>query len=192
MISRATLFPVTLVAAVTLTACGGESGDSSPTTEPPSSDVAAEVTIAAPAPTAAAPSESETTAAADNAAAGDGCNQVMTPDEIGSILGTTPEISGSSEQCLFKFRSDAIGSFSAYSGSKADEALDTLMAGYQDDDYKKDRGVLLDDGRGYFYDENVVVRGDSGRVFVLAAPTDLGAPDYQVAMQALADLLLTR
>lgn len=198
MINRVTMLPFAIAAALALTACGGGDEGSSPA----STEVAPDTTAEAPQETAAdEPAADEAEAGAGDAASGDdeaasGCDKVLTPDEIGSILGTAPEISGSGEQCRHIYASDAVGTFQAFSGSKADEAIETLLAVFQDDETKSANGVLLDDGRGYVLDgsfeRSVVVRGDSGQVFVFSAPDSLNVADIQMAMQGIADLLLTR
>ncbi|NOX30664.1 MAG: hypothetical protein GXP35_11565 [Actinobacteria bacterium] len=202
MINRMAMLPIAIAAALTLAACGGADEGSSPTPDPPSTEVAPDTTAAAPEETTAdEPAADEAEAGAGDAASGDGgaasdCDQVLTADEIGSILGTAPEISGSGQQCQHIYASDAVGTFQAYSGSQADEAINTLLAVFQDDETKSANGVLLDDGRGYVLDgsfeRSVVVRGDSGQVFVFSAPDSLDVADIQMAMQAIADLLLTR
>ncbi len=201
MINRATMLPIAIAAALAFPACGGDDESSSPTDPLPAevtpdaaADAPGETTAAEPAAEAAEPEPVDPASGADETASG--CDQVLAPDEIESILGTAPEISGSGEQCRHIYASDAVGTFQAYSGSKADEAIDTLLAGFQDDDTKSDNGVLLDDGRGYVLDgtfsRSAVVRGDSGRVFVFTAPDGLDVADIQMAMQGIADLLLTR
>lgn len=77
-----------------------------------------------------------------------------------------------------------------FSGSNADEAIDTLVPKYQAD--ASARGVLLDDGRGYALDGGALVRGDNGRVFNLGLPDGLDVPDMTAALQEIVDLLLTR
>lgn len=201
MINRATMLPIAIAAALALTACGGDDESSAPV-DPPPTEVTPDTTAEAPAETIAAePAADEAETEPGDAASGDddaasGCDQVLTSDEIESILGTAPEISGSGEQCRHIYASDAVGTFQAYSGSKADEAINTLLAGFQDDETKNANGVLLDDGRGYVLDgtfnRSVVVRGDSGQVFVFTAPDGVDVADIQLAMQGIADLLLTR
>ena len=198
MIKPVNLFPIAIAAALVVTACGGDDDSSAPL-DSPATDVAPDTTAEIPDETIAEPAVDEAAPEPSDAASGDGeatkgCASALTSEEIGSILGTTPEISGSGEQCQHSYASDAIGTFQAYSGSKADQAIETLLVGFQDDETKS--GVLLDDGRGYVLDgtftRSVVVRGDSGQVFVFTAPDNLDVADIQLAMQNIADLLLTR
>lgn len=198
VINRTNILPIAIVAALALTACGGDDDGSSapstdpPSADPPSADVAPDTASEAPAETAAVdPAESGDTAD-DSAGTEDGCDQVLSPAEIESILGVAPEIKGSGEVCQLIYASDAVGTFQAFSGSKGDEAIDTLLSDFQTDEYKSANGVPLDDGRGYVLDSTAVVRGDSGRVFVFGAPDSLDLADTEAAMQGIADLLLTR
>jgi len=46
--------------------------------------------------------------------------------------------------------------------------------------------------RGFVTDDGAVVRGDSGRVFSLGIPDNVGVSDIDAAMQEIAELLLAR
>lgn len=196
MIHRITVLPITFAAALALAACGGGGESSSPAPETPSTEVSPDTTGEASGETV---TEDSTGAEADDTAIGDGegesgCDQVLTAAEIESILGTAPEVKGTGGVCQHIYADDAIGSLSAFSGSKADEAMDVLLTKFAEDETKS--GALLDDGRGYVLDgsfeRSVVVRGDSGRAFVFVAPDGLDVADIEAALQSIADLLLTR
>jgi len=183
MLNRsATLFLV-LAATLALAACGGESEGSTTSTDQPLADANPDTTV---------DTQAETTAdegAGDTAGGGDGCDQVLTPDEIESVFGTPVEIKGSSQFCTIIFASDAVGNLSAFSGSEADEAISTLLAQFLADETD---GVLLEQDRGFVDQNSAIVRGDSGRVFRFDAPDSIDVPDSQAAMQDIAELLLTR
>lgn len=193
MISRVTVFILSIAAALALAACGsgGDSSgeqDSSAVTEAGSAttaDTTGEATTEIP--------PAEDSAVTDAGGGDDGCDQVVTVDEIDAIFGSSVmEIKGSSEQCSIIFASDAVGGIGAFSGSKADEAIEALLAQFEANNVADSGGVLLADGRGYVTVDSVVVVGDSGRVFSIAIPGGFADDDRLGAMQAFADLLLGR
>ena len=183
-------------------ACGGSDDNSSTPIDTPSTEIAPEATPEAPEGTVSAePAAGDAPSdfgedAGDGSEEASGCAAALTAEDIESIFGSTPEISGSGEQCQHVYASDAVGTFQAYSGSKADDAIGALLDGFASDETKSNNGVLLEDGRGYVLDgtfsRSAVVRGDSGQVFVFTAPDNLDVADIESAMQNLADLLLTR
>jgi hypothetical protein len=187
VLGRSTILSVAVAATLALSACGGTSEGSATPADPPPAEASSDTTVDTP---------TETTAEepADNdpdGGPGD-CREVLTPDEIEPILGTLVEFSGAGTFCNVVYASDSIGSLAAFSGSEADEAINTLLAKFQADETATASGVLLDDDRGYVREHSAIVRGDSGRVFNFTTPNNLDVPDIQVAMQAIADLLLTR
>lgn len=191
MINRSALATLAIAAAMFLAACGG--GEESVTlTDVTPIESAADSTAEAPAETVTeAPAASDATTAVDAGQDPGGCDQLLTPAEIDSIFGTSiDKINGAGQFCNIVFAGDAVGSLAVFSGSKADEAIDTLLAQFQADGATG--GVLLADGRGYVLDATATVRGDSGRVFRFDAPENITTPDLPSAMQNLADLLLTR
>ena len=181
------LLPVITVCMFALAACGGES---EPTATPPDSppvETSVDVEATVTPETADAPD----TGSVEPASEGD-CTTAVTAEEIETILETPAvEITGSGEQCSYTFAADSVGGVSVYSGAKADEAMETLLAKY-DPDFG---GVLLDDGRGFVQADlngRVLVRGDSGRVFVFAIPDNIETENLQASLEDLAALVLTR
>ncbi|NOX28714.1 MAG: hypothetical protein GXP35_01470 [Actinobacteria bacterium] len=194
MMNRTTALPLVLAASLALAACGGASEDSTSPTDPPPAEDSPDPTVDTLAATpAVTPLETTTDEGADDAdGQGDGCDAVLTPDEIDSVFGTTVEINGGRKFCTIIFASDAVGSINVFDGSEADEAIEVNLANFADDDRASFGGVLLEDGRGFVDGDSVVVRGDSGRVFTFDVPDSVSVPDVQAAMQEIADLLLTR
>lgn len=183
------MLPLALAATFVLAGCGGSSdGGATPSAAP--SDAGATDTTVAVTTTTVATTEETIAASAD--VGSDGCDRVLTSDEVESILGSPVEFTGSSETCMVIFADDSIGNLQAFSGSKADEAIEVLLGKFQADEAASASGVLLDDGRGFVLDGSAIVRGDSGRVFRFDTPDNVDVPDMQLAMEAIAALLLTR
>lgn len=175
-----------IAAALTLAACGGDSESTATADDPTIAEVEPDTTVDAT--TTSAPA---TTGAAEPEEADGGCNQVLTAEEFESILGRPVEVTGSGQVCNLILASDSVGTLQVFSGSKADEALDINLTKFRDNDGAGRGGVLLAGDSGFADSDGVVVRGSSGRVFVLGIP-DNATEDNQAAAQALADLLLTR
>lgn len=187
------MLPVAVVAAFAITACGGGSDSSASSADASPTETSADATVDTSSETSAAEEADNTGDEADDGdVGGDGCDQVLTSDEVQSVLGTSVEFTGSGQVCTVVFANDSTGTLQAFSDSKADDALDTLLAGFLADEAASASGVLLDDGRGYVLENSAIVRGDSGRVFRFDAPDNLDIADIQGAMQSIADLLLTR
>lgn len=181
------LLPVVTVCLFSLAACGGDSEPTAAPSDPPSTETPVAVETTEAPETTDAPD----TGSVEPASEGD-CSTVVTAEEITTTLKTpTIEITGSGERCTYTFAADSVGGVSVYSGAKADEAMDTLLAKY-DPDFG---GVLLDDGRGLVQADlngRVLVRGDSGRVFVFAIPDNIETENLQAALEDLSALVLTR
>lgn len=204
---RPQVFVLATAASLALTACSG------------GSDAASEATDASQAngdESAAATSETNVIDSAGNSDAGspeagsadtadteaggatdsgdrepEGCNDVLTAEEIGAILGPVTGISGAGQFCNVSFESGSVGSLSAFEEKKADEAMDALLPAFKADATASAEGIRLDEDRGFVHRNSAVVRGDSGRVFRFDAPDDIDVPDIQAAMQEIAALLLT-
>ncbi len=181
------LLPVVTAFMFVLNACGGDSEPTSAPADSPSAETPAAAETTDPPETP----EASDTGSVEPASEGD-CTTAVTAEEIGTILGTPAvEITGSGEQCSYTFAADSVGGVSVYSGAKADEAMTTLLDKY-DPNFG---GVLLDDGRGLVQADlngRVLVRGDSGRVFVFAIPDNIETKNLQAALEDLAALVLTR
>jgi len=192
--NRSIALSLVLAVSLTLAACGGASEGSRTPTDPAPAEASPDTTVNAQAEIAVdTPVETTTDEGADDIdGRGDGCDEVLTADEIDSVFGTSVEIKGASTFCSMIFASDAVGVLAAWSGSKADEAIDFNLAKFRDDDRVNFGGVLLEDDRGFVDRYSAVVRGDSGRVFRFNFPESVDVPNIQVAMQDIADLLLTR
>ncbi len=195
MTTRSTLRNVTIAAAVILSACGGDDEVAATSDDSTTADGGAGTTIETPVATTLETaveepaSDEETGAAAET---DEGCDQLLTAEELESILGAPVEVEprGTGQICNWVFASDAIGTMQVFTGSKADEAMDTLIPKYEAE--ATSRGILLDDGRGYVLNGSAVVRSDSGRVFSLAVPDGIDVADMNAALKAITDLLLTR
>ncbi len=189
MIRRLLQLVLVLAAALLLASCGDDSTADAPADSAPADDTAdAPVDVPSDAP---ADTTVDEQVPVDEPADPNDCDTALTADEIDSIFGTSVEISGS-KFCNITFASDAVGILSIFSGSEADEAMDELLPKFLADEAASAAGVVLDDGRGYIDDFGVVVRGDSGRTFSFSVPDNIEVPDFQAALQDVADLLLTR
>jgi hypothetical protein len=141
---------------------------------------------------AVTPVEASADASIEENAGDDGCDKALSAEEIDSILGTSVEIKGSGQVCQYIFASDSIGTLQAFTGSKADEAMDVVLGKFLADETAVARGVVLADDRGYVDPDGALVLGDSGQVFSLGIPDNIDVADKLVAIQLIADLLLTR
>jgi hypothetical protein len=122
------------------------------------------------------------------------CAAALSGAEVESIFGTPVDMPDNSSVCNVVFRDNAVGTFQIWSGARADEAMEVLVPQFQADERASANVVLLDDGRGFVYEESAVVLGDSGRVFRFDTPPSVfdSIAEAQVAMEASAALLLTR
>lgn len=198
MTNRLSLFPLAIVAALALAGCGSDGDDTSSASDTTSTAVTSDSTAPTPIESTTEQSAPEVPVADEPAAndtgtgAEDDCRGVLTPDEVESILGVPGEISGAGQFCRYIFADDAVGSFAAWTGSKADEAMEVLIPNFKADERAVANGVLLDGDRGFVYDGSAVVLGDSGRVFRFDTPESIGIPNMQEVMEEMAALLLTR
>lgn len=193
MISRSTIIPVAVAAVFTLSACGGASDSSPAPTDPPSAEAGPDTTVDAAAESVVdAPAETSADAGAEENAGDGGCDNALSAEEIDSVLGTSVEIKGSGQVCQYIFASDSVGTLQAFTGSKADEAMGTLLPKFLADESSVLSGVVFADDRGYVDPDGALVRGDSGQVFSLGIPNNIDVADKLEAVQELADLLLTR
>lgn len=190
MISHPTALSIMIAAALALAACGGSSDDASTQVDASIDTSVSDTTPDSPATSVAAEVPAETTAIESADDGGEGCDQALSAAEIDAIFGTSVEISGSGQVCSLHFADDSIGSFQAITGSKGDAAFDELLAKYETE--ASTNGIVLDDNRGYILRETAIVRGASGQVFSFVAPDNVDVANMGVAMQAIADLLLTR
>lgn len=194
---RPMFFVLVTATSLAFTACSSGSDATSETTDPSpaNADESAASTSETDVTDSAASTEAGRTEAGGAADSGDrepeGCNDVLTAEEIGAILGPVTGISGAGQFCNVSFESGSVGSLSAFEEKKADEAMDALLPAFKADATASAEGILLDEDRGFVHRNSAVVRGDSGRVFRFDAPDDLDVPDTQVAMQEIAALLLT-
>lgn len=188
MIKRLAMWSLALGLAFALAACGGgNEGSATPadTSEvPESSDTVDEAVVEEPVADEPVVNEGD--------GGDDGCENALTADEIDSIFGTTVEISGEGRYCNIQFPNGSISVFSVFTGSTADDAMDELLPKFLEDEFARADGIVLDDGRGYVLETKLLVRGDSGRAFVLGIPGDLEVDDVQAANLKLAELLLLR
>ena len=184
------LAPVLFAAALMLSACGGDEENTA------TDDGTATTEAAAPETTGVETTSPESTTAEDPSAGepSEDCADILTADELNSILATSATISGSTKTCTVVFADDAVGTLRAFEGAQADEAIEVLIPGFEDEQASSPdpSGVLLDDGAGFIDDLSIVAVGESGAVFRLDLPADLEVADLPAATQELADLLLTR
>lgn len=188
MRNRTSVLAVAIAGVFLLGACGGDSDEGATTT----TAVAAAATDV-PATTTSVADDAPTTteaAVADEASAELPCGGELTVDEVDAILGTSAEMKGVPSNCLIVFADDAVGSYSRWTGATADEALQVNLDSFNTG--SKGAGTLLDDGRGYVAESQLVVRGDSGAVYSLNIPDNLDLADTEVAMSAFLDLLIAR
>ncbi|GAB2772853.1 hypothetical protein GCM10027020_27640 [Nocardioides salsibiostraticola] len=181
------LLPVIIVCLFALAACGGESEPTAALSDSPPVETPVEAEASVTPEATDVPDSGSVVPSAE----GD-CTTVVTAEEITTILSTPEvEITGAGEQCRYTFAADSVGTVGVYSGAKADQAMDELLAKY-DPNFG---GVLLDDGRGLVQADlngRVLVRGDSGRVFVFAIPDNIETENLQASLEELAALVLTR
>ena len=188
MFSQSKVLTFAIAAALALAACGGESEDSATSSD----STAAEGTPDTTAETVAESTDDEPIAEANVVSGGDGCDQVLTPEEYESIFGTSVEVTGSGQTCQLIFASDAVGTLQAFSSSKAEDATDALLTQSKVDEAVSAGGVLLENARGYVVKNSAIVVGDSGTVFRLDTPENVDVADIQATMQQVAALLVTR
>lgn len=187
MITRRTLIGLAAAATLALSGCGGDDEASAPESDALSTQVSAEPAADAPADTSAtndAAGGAETSTTGDGSS--DGCDEVLTVEEVEAAMGSAPQIDGSGEVCQFTFDSGTTGTFQVLSGPAADEAFTSQMQSGLSDE-----GELLDDGQGFVLADTVVVKGASGQVFNFSVPIGDELAD-QASMQSIADLLVTR
>jgi hypothetical protein len=178
-----------LIAAFVLTACGGD--DETATSDVAESDVAAETTAAPEAEDP--PAESTTTTEAEpEPAQTEPCAAYITVEDIDRVLGVPVEITGSDTTCQLIYADDAVGSFQAFPERRADDALVTLEK-FKDNPDSMGGGVLLDNDRGFISGNGLTfVVGDSGQIFSMSTPDNIGVDDLDARLMGFVDILLTK
>ena len=122
------------------------------------------------------------------------CGQVVSQEEFETLINKSVEFTGGPTNCLVIYADDSVGSMSVFSGNRAVDVSNELIAKFTEQiQSAPDSGIVLDDGRGYVVlDGTVGVLGESGNFYQVVIPDNAGVESLDVVVQNIADLLLTR